>query len=151
MWDRFKKEGKGSSECVKQPTSAVKFGSIVVSFCAAEIKKNKNPVSDHAEVCMSKHSAVKVETIRVTLTGCRFCNGFYAWSPRTCFIDREHILNYMSSGAGANNFKLNILIFYDHVSVIAEAEATYRTTSSILFLYTPSSLSAGKPIAIMFG
>jgi len=27
----------------------------------------------------------------------------------------------------------------------------YLTTSSMLFLYTPSSLSAGKPIAIMFG
>jgi hypothetical protein len=40
----------------------------------------------------------------------------------------------------------NTLIFE-----IENQETSYLTTSSILFLYTPSSLSAGNPIAIMFG
>lgn len=38
---------------------------------------------------VSKQRAVQVGTICGTLTGCRFCNGFYALNPKTCLQDTK--------------------------------------------------------------
>lgn len=64
------------------PTSAVKFGSIVVSLCAAETGR-----TDSGQVVHRGSGHVNTEQVHLhqeTLTGCRFCNGFYALSPKTC-------------------------------------------------------------------
>lgn len=67
------------------PTSAVKFGSIVVSLCAAEMGRTHS-----GQVVHRGSGHVNTQQVHLhweTLTGCRFCNGFYALSPKTCLRD----------------------------------------------------------------
>lgn len=76
------KEEKAQRRPAGLPTSAVKFGSIVVSLCAAEMGR-----TDCGQVVHRGSGHVNTEQVHLhqeTLTGCRFCNGFYALSPKTC-------------------------------------------------------------------
>lgn len=81
---------------MKQLTSAVKFGSIVVSFCAAEMGRSKLQLAGTRRKFLSKHKLHERQTVRGTLTGCRFCNDFYALNPKTCREGKQKIiLNYL--------------------------------------------------------
>lgn len=80
LFQKRKKRSGGRPACL--PTSAVKFGSIVVSLCAAEMGR-----TDCGQVVRRGSGHVNTEQVHLhqqTLTGCRFCNGFYALSPKTC-------------------------------------------------------------------
>lgn len=66
---------------VGRPTSAVKFGSVVVSFCTAEVGRRESSQPARRESTDQQKDA--------TLTGCRFYNGFYASSPKTCSQERK--------------------------------------------------------------
>lgn len=68
------------------PTSAVKFGSIVVSLCAAEMGRTHSGQVMHRG--RGHGDTPQVHLQQGTLTDCRFCNGFYALSPKTCFRDK---------------------------------------------------------------